>query len=964
MKPLKLFVTFFALLIAPLAFAQNGFIRGTIYDASNGQAIPGATVSIEGTNTGTITDLDGKFSLAIPPDTYNLRVSFVSYEPIIINEVPVKTNEATLLEDLRMKEATFGLAEVVVTGDMFRNNENALLTLRKKAPGIIDGISASNFKLTGDGDAAASIKRLPGVSIEDGKYVFIRGLGDRYTKTILNGVDIPGLDPDRNTLQMDIFPSNIIDNIIVHKSFSADLPADFTGGVVDIAIKEFPEEKIGGISLNAGYNPGFHFNEDFLTYKGGKTDFLGFDDGTREIPASSDIPFFSEVVGNADGEKGQRYREILGKFNPSLAAFKQKSFMDFGIGTFFGNQFAIAKTTLGYNLALSYKSNTEFYNDAEFARYGLSADPAENEMDVREFQSGDYGVRNVLLSGLAGLAIKTLKSKIRINLIHLQNGESKAGIFDYFNNDQGAIFTGFQHNLEYNERSLTNLLIHGKHSIFESGWEIEWKLSPTISASYDPDIRFTRYEDRNGSYYIGTEGGFPERIWRELDETNLSGLFHIARDFKFRGQNGKFQAGGAYTAKTRDFMIRSYALNIRNVPLTGNPDELFYPENLWPMNGNISSGTTYEASFIPSNPNQFNAQTHNAAAYLSAEMGIFRDLRTVIGLRTEKYLQYYTGQDQLGNKILDNEKVLDNLGFFPSINLIYSLHENQNLRLSFSKTIARPSFKELSYAEIFDPVSGRTFIGGLFRDANDIAGIEYWDGKLTSTDIHNYDLRWELFQQNGHMVSLGAFYKKFYKPIEIVQFASQTGSFQPRNVGDGQVMGAEIEFRQNLSLLGEAFRNFNVVSNVTLTDSRIRLSETEYNSRIENARIGQDIGKYRPMAGQAPFIINTGLSFNGEGGDFWKESEAGLFYYMQASTLQFTGIVDRPDIYLLPFHSLNFNFNQRVGRKNKTQVGIKIDNILNSERRSVYKSFNADDQNFAMLKPGRAFQFRISYDIF
>ncbi|MBK6526392.1 MAG: TonB-dependent receptor plug domain-containing protein [Crocinitomicaceae bacterium] len=173
------------------------------------------------------------------------------------------------------------------------------------------------FRTTGDGDAAGAITRMPGVSVSGGKYVCVRGLGDRYNKTLLNGGDIPGLDPDRNAIQRDIFPTNVIDNMIVHKSFVADLPADFTGGIIDIGLKAFPEKSQGSISFSGSYNPNFHFNSDYLTYDGGKTDFLGFDDGTREIPAVNNIPFFSQAVGNPTGEKGLRYQEILAAFNPT-----------------------------------------------------------------------------------------------------------------------------------------------------------------------------------------------------------------------------------------------------------------------------------------------------------------------------------------------------------------------------------------------------------------------------------------------------------------------------------------------------------------------------------------------------------------------------------------------------------------------------------------------------------------------
>jgi hypothetical protein len=570
----------------------------------------------------------------------------------------------------------------------------------------------------------------------------------------------------------------------------------------------------------------------------------------------------------------------------------------------------------------------------------------------------------VLWSALGGVALKGKQTKVRLNFLHLQNGESQAAIFEYQKTNLGTEFSGFQHNLEYSQRALTNILLDGKYSGTSNGWTIEWKLSPTLSKINDPDIRFTRYGLNSGNYVIGTEVGFPERIWRELEEINYAGLIHATKELQLLQRPAKVRFGGAYTYKERDFVIRNYAINVRNVPLTGDPNELFIPENLWPYNGSISRGTTYEAPFIPMNPNQFSANVANAAGYASLEVSPLKKLKSIVGLRAENYVQNYTGQDQLGTNVLNNAEVLNDLDFFPTLNLIYSITEKQNLRFSFSQTVARPSFKELSYSEIFDPISGRTFIGGMFRDADDIAGVEYWDGKLTKTDIQNFDLRWELFQTGGQTISLGSFYKSFANPIEIVQYVTQPGSFQPRNVGDGTVLGFEFEMRQSLEKLHSTLKNFSAIMNFTYIKSQIEMGPAEYKSRVDNAREGETIEKYRDMAGQAPFLVNAGLSYDGSEKGFWNNVEAGLYYNVQGQTLQYVGIVDRPSVYSKPFHSLNFNASKGFGAEGKLQIGLKIDNILDSEKETVYKSYNAKDQLFSKLKPGSTFQLKLSYSFF
>ncbi|MCX8473848.1 MAG: TonB-dependent receptor [Sediminibacterium sp.] len=944
--------------------AQNGFIRGTIIDNNTGKYLIGVVVKVEGTQNGAISDLDGKFSISISPGKYALSFSYVSFESLSIKDIVVEKGKATIINDIRLKEKSIELDVVVIRSSQLKNTENALLILKRRAANLVDGISADNFKKIGDADVASAINRVAGISVAGGKYVFVRGLGDRYTKTILNGMDIPGLDPDRNTLQIDIFPTGIIDNILVHKSFVADLPADFTGGVIDINTKDFPDSKKGEVSFSGGYNPSFHFNKNYLNYKGGKTDFLGFDDGTRNIPATTNIPFFSEAIADPNGPIGSRYKEILKAFNPTLKASEQTSFMDFSLGANFGNQVSIKKVTLGYNFLLTYKNTTEFYTAAQYSRYGLSGNPDITEMEVRELQTGNFGINNVLLSAMAGFAVKTQKSKYRINILHLQSGESKAGIFNYYNADQGAVFEGFQHNLEYSQRALSNLLLSGKHILQPSSWNIEWKLAATLSNIIDPDIRFTRYENRNGNLVIGTEAGFPQRIWRELEEINTNGIIHITKDYKFLKRVAKLKFGGGYTYKERDFILRNFNLNIRNITLTGNPDELFFPENLWPYQNNLNRGTTYDAVFLPTNPNAYNARVNNTAGYISTELELTSRLKSIIGIRFENYVQRYSGQDQLGLNVLNDDIVLDDLGFFPTLNMIFAVTPKQNLRFSYTKTIARPSIKELSYAEIYDPLTGRTFIGGLFRDANDIAGVEYWDGNLVSTDIQNIDLRWEAFQTEGRMISVSVFYKYLSNPIEIVQFATEANSFQPRNVGDGQLIGTELEIRQNLKALGNFTKNINLSFNFTYTNSRIQLSKTEFESRKENARTGQIIEPYRVMAGQVPYIINGGIFYKGSGDGFWSDLEAGFFYNVQGQTLQYVGIVDRPDIYTVPFNSLNFNANKNFGEKKRLSIGFKIENILNSSLASVYKSYDASDQYFSKLSPGMNFQVRLNYKFY
>lgn len=962
MKLKVLFSSFSFISIASLSIAQNGSIRGAVIESATGDAATGVRISLAGTKSGCVSDLDGKYELSVEPGKYELVFSSLFYDTLRMTDVEVKPNQVNVLPVVRMGELVTEVGEVVVSATRRVDTDVAVLVLKQKAPNAIDGISAASFKKIGDSDAAGAMTRVPGVSVANGKYVFIRGIGDRYNKTVMNGMDIPGLDPDRNTLQMDIFPTSIIENMIVNKSFIADLPADFAGGVVDISLKNFPDERQGSVSLSLGYNPNYHFNSNYLTQSRSKTDFLGFDNGLRTIPAEDNIPFYAKIIGNPNGEDATRYKEVLSRFNPNMGAMQQMSLMDFGLSFSYGDQKKLEKSAVGYNFMLSYSNNTEFYKDAEYGRYGLRPDPTVYEMDMREFQKGSFGVNSVMLSAMAGVGFKTLKSKYTFNILHLQNGESKSGIFDYEGNDQGSVFSAYQHNLEYSQRGMTNAQLMGKHEVGKnSRWEMEWKLSPTYSTIDDPDVRFTRYRTQTAGVSIGTESGFPERIWRDLKEINLAGKADATWKFNAFGNKGELKFGGGHTFKERDFNIRTFMINVRNIHLTGDPDELFAPENLWPYNGDISKGTTIEPTFLPNNPNQFTSSVQNTSGFVSAQISPVKRLKAVIGLRAENYVQRYTGRDQMGYNILNNDIVLNDLGLFPSLNLVFAATEKQNVRLAYGKTIARPSFKEMSYAEIVDPLTGRTFIGGLFRDEDNGTGTVYWDGNLRSTDIHNFDLRWEIFPTMDQTISVSAFYKKFFNPIEIVQYSSQAGSFQPRNVGDGQVLGGEVEIRLGLGFISEKAKDFALITNVTVTDSRIQFSETEKQSRVANARDGEEIKDYRKMAGQAPYVVNAGFSYNGGENGFWKGLEVGIFYNVQGSTLVYVGMVDRPDVYTVPFHSLNFNANKKFGKNGNWNVGLKISNLLNDRKEEVFKSYNAQDQYFSRLTIGTTTSVKVGY---
>jgi TonB-dependent receptor len=953
-----------------LVHAQTGTIRGSVIEGSSGETVIGANILIKETSKGAVTDLDGEFTIDIEPGTYVLQITYVGFQTLNIEGIEVKANQVTLLKDIKLVDSGVDLDQVVVNAKAIRITESALLTIKKKSPAMLDGISSARMQLTGDATAVEAAKRVTGVSVEGGKYVYVRGLGDRYSKTTLNNVDIPGLDPDRNALQLDIFPTNLIDNIVVSKNFTADMPADFTGGLLNIETKDFPEEKIFNVSVSTSFNPDMHFNPDYLAYEGGKTDLLGFDDGSRALPQRAreeNIP--TPISGASEME----VVDFVTSFNPELAASRQTSLLDFSASISLGDQIVLGKkkaetesasgkqNKLGYIFSLSYKMDYKYYDDVIYGEYQRLQDPGQVELRYATVQNGQVGERSVLIGALGGLAYKTKHSKYRLTAMRLQNAESRAGQFQIDNDGEAVGQSGYiaaSDNLEFNQRSLTNFLLDGKHVTGSSGWEIDWRLSPTFSTSDDPDIRKTAFTFRsNDALFNAGAGGNPSRIWRSLSEINAVAKLDITKKYKFNGEDARFKFGAGHTYKQRDYEILFFDIQFFSSQSWPNPDPttVLNPENLFP---NRPNGIYYQSGNNMPNPNEYQSDINNTSFYVSNEFNPLPKLKTILGVRAENFVQRHTGRDQRfasgdienGNN-LDNEKVLDALDLFPSANLIYSLNDQQNLRVSYSRTIARPSFKELSFAQILDPITNRIFNGSLFEYSD-------WNGRLTETRIDNFDLRWELFQERGQLFSLSAFYKRFDNPIELVRIPEQQTSteFQPRNVGDGRLYGVELELRKDLDFISPALSNFNVSCNVTFVESLIDMTSSEFNARKNFEKTGETIKDTRQMAGQAPYVINAGLSYS----NFDAGWEAGFFYNVKGKTLEIVGVGLYSDVFFQPFQSLNFSLNKKIGKDKNTVIDFKVSNILNDRLESFYQSFEAESRIFNSINPGRSFGLGLS----
>lgn len=926
-----------------IVFAQKGEVTGKLIDVEFQDPVAFANILVKGSTTGTTTDFDGIYNLSLDEGTYTLVFSYLGYKTVEITDVVIKASEAATV-NVNMETLAEGLDEVVVTVSVRKNTETAVLGIQKKAVNVLDGISAETFKKSGSSNVASAIKTVPGVSVQGGKYVYVRGLGDRYTKSILNGVDIPGLDPDRNTIQLDIFPTNIIDNVLVLKSSSAELPADFTGGMVNIITKDYPTKKEYSFSVSGTYNPNMHFNSDYLNYEGSGTDFLGFDDGLREVPINRN----QDIPNTFDFDP--RLTTITKQFSPVLSAMRANSGIDYSTGFTMGNQYIVGKeetNRLGFLASVSYKNTTTYYEDAENNFYRRNADKSIFELETDRTQIGDLGKKNILVSGLLGTSFKTERSKYKLNLLHLQNGESSAGVFSQTLNFSD--FVNFaKDNLEYTQRSITNALLTGKHTSENAEWTTEWALSPTLSKIQDKDVRTTSFQVEDGILSI-PQNNQPKRIWRDLEEINGVSKLDLTKKYQLSEKDAKLKFGVYSAYKARDFSILNFEIQTSNLPSSsynGVAENILREENLWTVANN--SGSHIDPDISISEPaNTYEAVQQNIAGYVSNEFKIGPKLRTIVGLRMEKFKSRYTGQDNKDINdpekiIFDDETIIDKFDLFPTANLIYELTEKMNLRGSYARTTARPSFKEASIAKIFDPLSNNTFIGNI---------------DLEPTYINNFDVRAEWFGENAELIAFSGFYKSFKDPIELTYFESSTDNFQPQNLGDADVIGIEVELRKNLGFVSQALNNFSFNVNTSIIKSTQIYSDQERNLRTLGLRDGQTLGNDRELQGQSPFLINTGLNYEGEENGV----QIGLFYNVQGKTLQVVGNGFVPDVFTLPYNNLNFNLTKTFGENKNQNINFKVSNILGDDVESVYQSFGATDQVFSKRSPATGFS--IGYSI-
>ena len=963
----------FLLLLTTAVAAQQGALSGSIYD-QDGFPMYGANVVIEGTTIGTTTDfVDGKYQFKADPGVYTIVASYVGFGEIKIAGVEVKANETTVLDINFTDDASGGvdLTEVVVTGEIIERGEVAVMKLRQNDINARDLISSQEITSLGAGTAAAALTKVTGTTVVDGKYVYVRGLGDRYSATTINGLRLPSVDPYRNSAQLDLIPTSILDNISASKTFTPDLPGDFTGGSVDIKIKALPERFTWGVSLNGGYNGQANLRDDFVTYNAGNGIGLGYNDGTLDRPASlatyadADFP----ILTDRDGRRARSNDDIAGAVDDIANGFgngftlnNKNSGLDYSLSANVGNQFKVGSLPIGFFATVSASQDFSQYNDGRRGNFVNPGDggPLQEIYDVRDDKSTQAGK----VGGMVGLSFKPgASNEITLYGLYSHQGFTEGRVLQGSNENKGA--SGAADNFyrsqasTFLERELINYVAQGEHVLTGLGnVKVEWTANYVESQQNEPDLRFAEYISQGENFIIDpSQFSRPSRFFRELDDNSYQGKLDITVPFlqeKSRANSLKF--GGQYQSKSRDFNENIFAYENRSgisfSEAGGDFGVWLAPENLGIIGG--EPGSNQIGVFLFDNSNLANSYTGTfdvAAAYGMATYEFSPKLKVVAGLRAEQttiLVESAVVQNELDNaadnmtepdqtRIDDNTANIDELNFMPALNVILKATEKTNVRLGFSQTIARPNMREVA------PFGSFGFLGEptVFGNPN-----------LQLTNINNFDLRYELFPNAGEVVAVSAFYKQFTNPIVTTFRLSGEQQFTWTNSESADLYGIELEFRKSLGFIGETFQNFTLSSNLAIIQSSQEIDARE----VELGReVDPEFSAERVFNGQSDFVANANLSFRTpETG--W---DAVIAYNYFSDRLQSIGAVGSPDIFEQGRGQLDLSVSKQI---NRFKLSFRARNLINPDYKT-FSDFQGQEYIFSQYTRGRDLSFGVSYSL-
>lgn len=917
--------------IALHAADKGGTVSGRIVDAETGEAVIGAAVQVEGTTIGNTSDIDGNFIIRnIPIGKQTLIVQCIGYAKTRIEQLEIVKGKSVKLNLSLTREVLDAGIVVEVTAEALQNNEASLLRERQLSNSVSDAISAEAISRSGSGDAASAVEKVTGVSVVGGKYVYVRGLGDRYVTTQLNGSMLPSADPDKQSFPMDMIPSALLDKIVVEKTFTPDKPANFAGGNVNIGTKELPGKRVLEFSSSFGYNSQVNLSNDYLTYSGGNpTSFwLGQDKNDRGLPdivadTTVDIPFPPNI--RKDTAQAMRLdtisKALAGEFQPS----RQKAPLDQSYKLSYGDAFNLWDREVSVLASLSYKRSFSYYDGrtARWDRFGTGVNDMEPDIDLADSRAKD----DLLWGGLFNLRLPiSSRHKVVLNYMYTRNveDESRYMIGEY--NEALSPDNIFETRvLRYIDRRSGNFQASGEHKVLsvERSWQVDWKLSVGEVEQDEPNYRtfandffiFDRADGPDTSFDIQpNQYDRPTQIWRELDESNREVAVNLAIPFhQWSGEEAKFKVGSGFLRKERDFWERRFTIwRDKGEEYSGDPNAYTAEDNMGIKE--ITNDRYYyynypveeEAAGV-----QYDSWQEVASAYAMVELPLSQQLQLITGARYERTLMQTASKDRDGN--ISQKDVAS------SVSLIYKLTDKTNLRASFAKTLARPSLRE------FAPYSSRSYAQGFYLVGNP---------ELELSKIDNYDLRIEIFPRPNELGAISFFYRKFKNPIEQTMF-SGNNYVQFRNVDEAHMYGAEFELRKNLDMLPGRLHNLHIGANLTLIHTQVDLTEAELRQR----RIyDPDAPDTRPMQGQPTYVINGNLGYADPDLGF----TGSLIFNVLGKKLAGVSLDGTPDLYEMPRPELDLVTKKELGWGIKGSISVK--NILNSETREIH-TVDADGES-------------------
>ena len=862
---MKLISSLVFFLITQLIFCQNSIIKGIVIEESTGKPLSGVNILIKSIKKSTISDAEGNFIFRnIPVDNYSIQFSFLSFESKIVSDVQTTSNETYDLT-VSLVEKKNELEDIVIKSTKAKTESvKSLLTLQKNSIRVSDGISAESIKRTPDRTTSDVLKRISGASIQDNKFVIIRGLNDRYNTTFLNGAPLPSSEPDRKAFSFDIFPANMIDNIVIYKTASPDLPGEFAGGVVEINTKATPDKDFQSLSISSGFNT-ITTGKNQLYYEGGKSDWLGLDDGTRGLPSSFPSTIQFQALQQAHTQSSitqisdlaKSYQTDWGLYNKK---FSPNMSFQYSIGKFFKQK---DNQNLGFLASVSYNKTSNF-NQTLRKTYETPGALLSDQVDDNYNEQTLFGVlANVSLKmdSNNSFTFKNLYSINSNNRVIDRNGSISQDDPPSLINTTARMFTS---NKIYTGQ------VAGEHLLTASKIKINWvgSYSNVVRSipndrrntyNINPNIFGLGYQQPKADFQINTVGSeSPGSMYvSENVEDIFSTKVDLNRKIKFTEKFATDIKIGFFTqSRYRDFSARQLGY----IPFNGNVNGYNYTSNnLASYIPYLSNSTIFNSSnmgvITPGAPgvlgvsgltlyegtkgnDTYKASSKLNAAYIMLDNSISK-LRIIWGARMEAYSQLLTSKSDTGTPInVDNSQI----DFLPSLNLIYGVNKKQNLRLSFSKTLNRPEFRELAPFLFYDAATKFNTEG---------------TPNLKIAKVFNADLRFEIFPGKGQLFSISAFYKKFSDPIELQAQANNTNKYENANFGENK--GIEMEYRTLLSsIFGSKspilLEDITFFSNLSIIRSKVDISNLVASSTLEEI----------PLQGQSPYVFNAGLQYIGK----------------------------------------------------------------------------------------------------